>query len=199
MSKSKGASAKKNTARASKHIDFGKIPLRQVVALIREQLEKSGYDPVLTGKACAAVYIGSQAKLETVDFVIEEYNINELDAAMKKFGFKRLGMHTYKSAKAPFDIVFLPPPLSVGDDVVGKIDTLRARTGKVKLLTPTDCVRQRLSMYYRWGDKEAFEDALKMSKRYEIDFDLVKKWSEWEWCSENYEEFEKALKENTGK
>ncbi len=184
----------RKTRRRSKAIDFNKISLRQTVARIREHLEESGYDPVLTGKACAGVYIGTQVKPQVLEFVLKEYNINELDDAMKQIGFKRTSVNTYESKRSPFDIIFLPPPLTVGDDLVDEVVTVRARPGKVKLLNPTDCVRQRLSAFYRWGDNEALAEAVMVAKRHDIDMELVKRWSDWEWASDRYEEFIEKLK-----
>ncbi|MFH1830349.1 MAG: hypothetical protein ABH871_06195 [Pseudomonadota bacterium] len=182
------------STRKSKAVDYNKLSLRQTVAQIREHLEKAGFDPVLTGKACAGVYMGAQQKPKAIEFVVKEYNVNELDDAMKKIGFKLTSMNTYENKRSPFDIVFLPPPLTVGDDLVDDVVMVRARPGKVKLLNPTDCVRQRLSVYYRWGDADALAEAVQVAKRNDIDMELVKRWSEWEWASDRYEEFVKALK-----
>lgn len=180
-------------ARKPKGTDFNKISLRQSIAKIREHLENAGYDPVLTGKACAAVYIGARTKPHVLEFVIKEYNINELDDAMKKIGFKSTSMNTYESKRSPFDIIFLPPPLTVGDDVVDEVVTVRARPGKIKLLNATDCVRQRLATFYRWGDDEALAEAVLVARQNDIDMELVKRWSEWEWASDRYEVFIEKL------
>jgi len=49
-------------------------------------------------------------------------------------------------------------------------------------------------MFYRWNDREALEDALKVTGKHEIDMELVRRWSDWEWASESYEEFVKLIK-----
>jgi len=178
----------------AKSIDFSTLTLRQAVARLSEHLEEAGQEPVLTGSACAAIYVGAAIKPRVINFVIGEYTSGELDGTMKKLGFQRSSMNHYESKNSPYDVVFSPPPLAVGDDVVRDIATAQARPGKFMLLSPTDCVRQRLSMFYRWGDVDAFAEAVEVARRHEIDLDLVKRWSQWEWCSDKFEEFISAIK-----
>jgi len=112
---------------------------------------------------------------------------------MRAIGFNRTGLYTYEGRKSPLDVIFSPPPLAVGDDMIRNVDEIKVRGGSIKLLTPTDCTRQRLSMYYRWGDHEAFGEAVEMALQYEVDMDLIKRWSDWEWCADRYEEFAEEL------
>lgn len=197
VKKAKAAGKKKTAVKkgSTKSADFTKCTLRQIIARISEHLEEADYAPVLTSSACAAIYVGPSLKPSVIEFVIDEYNASELDSTMRAIGFKRVSMNHYESSKAPYDIVFDPPPLAVGDDVVKDIATASARPGKFKLLNPTDCVRQRLSMFYRWGDKDAFYEAVEVVKKHKIDMDLVRRWSEWEWCTDKYEEFVRQLEE----
>jgi len=173
--------------------DFSRLSIKQIVARIREHLLQAGYDPVLTGRACAAVYLGKGVEAKAIDFVLKEYEVPELADTMHAIGFDRSGLYAYESKRCPLDVIFAPPPLAVGDDLVKQIDELRVRGGRIRLLNPTDCTRQRLAMYYRWGDKDGFEEAVRMALEHEVDMDLIKKWSAWEWCTDRYEEFEAEL------
>lgn len=201
--KKKAAARRKPAARAGKKppakvrltkaIDFRKLSLRQAIARLCEHFVEADYDSVLAGSACAAIYVGPSLKPKVVNFFIGEYTTADLDRTMAEIGFARSSMNHYESDAAPFDIVFLPPPLAVGDDVVRDVTTAQARPGKFQLLSATDCVRQRLSMFYRWGDRDAFYEAVEVAKKQKIDMELVKRWSEWEWCTDKYEEFIKEL------
>jgi hypothetical protein len=185
------AKAKTGPKRVSK--DFSKLSIKQIVARIREHLVQAGYDPVLTGRACAGVYLGKGVDAKAIDFVLKEYEVPELADTMKAIGFERSGLYAYESKRCPLDVIFAPPPLAVGDDLVKQIDEIRVRGGRIKLLSPTDCTRQRLAMYYRWGDEDGFEEAVRMAMEYEVDMDLIKRWSAWEWCTDRYVEFEAEL------
>ncbi len=187
----KRVSPGKKVARAPKvaAISFEGLSLRQIAAKVSDYLEKTGYGPALTGRACAAIHVGALIKPKSLDFVLREYQVNELADAMRAIGFTNTEMNTFESKRCPFSVVFSPPPISVGDDIVDSLQILKTRDGMIRMLDPTDCVRQRLSMFYRWGDREAFDDAIQVATRHPVDLDLVKRWSEWEWCSDRYDEF----------
>ena len=177
--------------------DFDGVPLRQIAARLRAHLVAHGLDPVLTGRACASIYAGGNIKPRTLEFVLAEYSVGELEDAMRELGFRADGGSAYASKRCPVDVVFMPPPLSVGDDVVQSTSLVRSAGGEVRLLTPTDCVRERLSMYYQWGDREAFQDAVDVARNHPITFDIVKSWSDHEWYADRYAEFLSALEETS--
>jgi len=179
--------------------NFQGLPVKQIAAQISGYLSQFGFDPVLTGRAAAAAHIGAKVRAKSIDFVLAEHEVPELAEAMRSIGFSRTGLYTYESRRCPVDVIFSPPPLAVGDDLVKEITEIKVKGNPMKLLNPTDACRQRLSMYYRWGDKEAFEDAVELALKHKIDMDLVRKWSDWEWCMDRYMEFEKKLKAERSK
>jgi hypothetical protein len=186
--------APQKVARCSRG-SFAGLPLRQLVAKLRAHLGAHGFAPVLTGRACAAIYAGSAIKPRAIDFVVDEYSVNQLDDAMNEVGFADAGGHTYTNKRCPLDVVFLPPPLAVGDDIVRQVAALRTREGPILILSPTDSVRERLAAYYQWGDREALAEALQVARRHEVDLALVKRWSEHEWFADRYAEFVGMLQE----
>jgi len=46
-----------------------------------------------------------------------------------------------------------------------------------------------LSTYYRWGDEEAFEDAVQIAIKRKIDIKLVERWSSREWAMDKFRDF----------
>jgi hypothetical protein len=63
------------------------------------------------------------------------------------------------------------------------------------MLSPTDCVKDRLAAFYHWGDNQALEQAILVSHDQEIDLDNIKQWSEREGAQERFEKFKKMLEE----
>jgi len=57
---------------------------------------------------------------------------------------------------------------------------LKFDTGKLYLLTPTDCVKDRLAAYYFWNDLQALEQAKWVAERHEINIKEVQRWSQIE-------------------
>ncbi len=194
------AAAKPAKAAALRPIDFAGLSTRQIVARLFNVLTERNYDPVLIAHGCAAFYSAAVSP-KAVEFVISDFSLNELARQMAQLGFHADGMTAFTSPRCPVEVILSPPPLAAGDDVVRTIATVKTRDGTVRMLTETDCVRQLLSMFYRWGDRDAFRDAVEVARacRDRIDLELVKRWSEWEWCMEKYEEFLKQLNEKPKK
>jgi hypothetical protein len=162
-------------------------------AAVCQALTDSGFDPVLTGRACASVYANHSIKVEAMDFVVSEYIVDEIRSKMKSLGFACKVHRTFGSKECPFEVSFLPPPVVVGDAVVDELNTIKTSKGTLRLLNPTDCVRQRLSTYYRFGNRHALDDAVIVAKKFKVDMDLIERWSHWEWASDKFEVFKGML------
>jgi len=74
---------------------------------------------------------------------------------MEEFGFREVGRH-YAHPDTDFFVEFPPGPLSVRTEPVARIDELRLETGNLRIISPTDCVKDRLSAYYHWGESAMF-------------------------------------------
>lgn len=186
---------KKVVKRAAKRIRvlpaLKRMELRELAAFIGSKLHEVGLDPVLVGKACCALYLGSRIPPASIEFVICRYEVKEVAEVMAGLGLESKGMHLFKGADLAYEVNVLAPPLSVGDEIVCEVKTIKTKCGELKLLTPNDCVRSRLSMYYRWGDRKRLEEAVAVSKRFrsQLNIEGIRRWSEWEWCSDKFAEY----------
>ena len=79
-----------------------------------------------------------------------------------------------------FSIEFPPGPLGIGDEYVMQVDEIETETGCFKLLSPTDCVKDRLSWYYHANDLECLRQAMLVASAHEIDLANVEAWSKRE-------------------
>ncbi len=199
-SKKKAAVSKKalsSVARIAKSkalkISLEGLSFKESIAAVCDALRKSGFDPVLTGRSCAAIYSGEIQKPQHADFVISEYISDEIRSLMKRMGFSYEGHRTYKCRHQPYAVVFHPPPLTVGDNVVDSIAELKTPSGVLHLLNPTDCVRQRLAVYYRFSEDDALDDAVRVARSHGVDLKLVERWSHWEWAIDKFHYFMKLL------
>ena len=80
----------------------------------------------------------------------------------------------------------LAGPLSIGSEPVKEIATVQLSTGKLSLLSPTDCVKDRLAAYYHWNDLQCLEQAVMVALDNRIDLKEVERWSRVE---NKYQEF----------
>ena len=47
----------------------------------------------------------------------------------------------------------------------------------LKLLSPTDCIKDRLAAYYHWNDIQSLDQAILVAKGNKIDLKEIERWS----------------------
>lgn len=110
----------------------------------------------------------------------------------KNLGFQPETRH-FKHDDTPFIVEFLSPPLSVGQEPVNEIKTIEKNGRKLKLLSPTDCVKDRLAAYYHWNDRPSLEQAVRVSLAQSVDLEEIRRWSSHEGMAEKYLDFLEEL------
>jgi len=196
VKKSVKKKAKKKTKKAPKKkykVSWGELSAREAAAFLADYLADHEVNTMLTGSTCAACYVNSITP-KSVDLVTPIYHVEKMTKLMKKVGLKSNELRTFFHSKAPFDIHFLPPPVTSGDSRVEELVVQETIYGQMNILGITDCVMQRLAQWYHWGELDAFEEALLLAKNYKVDFAQIKLWSSREWATEKFTEFMKALK-----
>mgnify|MGYP006298410697 CR=1 FL=1 len=74
-----------------------------------------------------------------------------------------------------------------------KIDEIRVPTGILKIISPTDCVKDRLAWFYHDNDTECLEQAVFVAEATDIDLAEIKRWSEAEGKSHKFAEIRERL------
>jgi len=160
-----------------------------LAAFVQTHLRAKGIDAVLTGGAVVALYSDGRYTSADINLVDQGFSsAHKIKQAMMEIGFSKSG-HLYGHPETDYFIDFLAPPLSVGREPVKEIHDLRLATGMLRLLSPTDCVKDRLASYYFFNDLQAFEQALLVTQVRSVDLAEVQRWSEAGGMSEKFEEF----------
>ena len=81
----------------------------------------------------------------------------------------------------------------MGDEPVKNFSQRNIATGTLKLLTATDCIKDRLSAYYHWQDRQSLQQALSVARKHAFDIENIKGWSKREGMEEKFAEFQAAL------
>jgi hypothetical protein len=66
-------------------------------------------------------------------------------------------------------------------------------TGTLRLLSATDCIKDRLAAYYHWDDLQALEQAKMVAAKHEIDLEEIRRWSKVENKSVKFENIKNEL------
>lgn len=170
--------------------DWKNIEIKDLAVLISAELKKHGVDAVLVGGACVSIY--SHNKYESLDLdYISHTDMKELGRIMEGIGFyKKSGRH-FEHDECPFLVEFPAPPVAIGKEMpIVKFNRIKS----VVLLTPTDCVKDRLAAYYSWNDPQSLQQALMVAKAQKVNMSNIKEWSEIEGAADKYERFTSLLK-----
>ena len=156
-------------------MDFSRITLPDLASLIFTVLKENGINAVLVGGACVSIYSENQYQSYDLDFVSYE-SIKTIEKPLSKLGFKRKGRY-FSHERCPYLIDFVNPPIAVGQEPIKKFKTLKIKSGSLMLLTPEDCVKDRLAAFFHWDDMQALEQALMVAKKHSVNIDAIQSWA----------------------
>ena len=167
--------------------------LGELGAFVCSHLENRGIRVTLTGGACVSIYSENKYQSLDLDFIEELPTTRQsLKKALAEIGFVEENRY-FRHPDTQFFLEFPSGPLSVGSEPVRDITILEFSTGRLRLISPTASVMDRLAAYYHWEDRQSFEQALLVARNQEIDLLRIRKWSEKEGKVEEFETFLVAL------
>lgn len=173
-------------------IDWATVSLKELAGFISEELRKRGVDTVLVGGACVTIYSENRYQSYDLDYVTYE-DMNKVRKALQELGFTERNRY-FQHEGCQWLVEFVSPPVAVGNESVQEFNSLATSLGTIKLLKPVDSVKDRLSSFYHWGDKQGLEQAVDICLEQKIDFSEVEKWSIQEEQEKKFRVFEELLR-----
>lgn len=165
----------------------------ELAAYIQMELRKKSIDVVLSGGAAVSIYTSNEYVSYDIDLVINHFaNRKIIKAVMEDIGFNEVGRH-FEHPDTILFVEFPAGPLSIGAEPVGKIDEIRFETGVLRVISPTDSVKDRLAGYYHWGDQQSLIQATIIAREQDIDLEEIKRWSIAEGKLDEFEKIEEKL------
>jgi hypothetical protein len=175
------------------------LSLPDLAAVICDACKRNGIDIVLSGGACVSIYTRNAYESFDLDFVLLSHVRRKMiRPVLEALGFREDGRH-YRHPDTPYIVEFLSPPLSVGGEPVREINEIRRGKMILRLLSPTDCVKDRLAAFYHWNDKPSLDQALMVCKDNPVDLREVRRWSMNEGMKDKFKLFKEALAESGSK
>ncbi len=170
------------------------LSLKELAAYVSHHLRENGIDNVLTGGACVSIYTKNRYLSYDLDFVnIADAPLSKIDAALDRIGFKKQG-RIYVNDAVRYSVDILNPPLSIGEDKINNIRVMTFKKMVLKLLSPTDSVKDRLAAFYFWNDRQALEQAVLICRDNQVDFKNIARWSEKENEKDKFKMFMNKIK-----
>ena len=168
------------------------LPVAELAAVVSEALASAGLDAVLSGGSVVTIYSDNEYQSFDLDFVTTE-RMNRLEDVMASIGYQRASGRHFEHPSSRYLVEFPSGPLSVGDEVLRDTGRVTTPVGTIRLLTPTQCVMDRLASYYHWSDPQGLEQALMVAKRHEVILDDLKNWSIREGHAAGFDRFKQRL------
>lgn len=167
----------------------------ELAGLVCQSLQDAGVIVTLTGGACVAIWSEGKYVSDDLDF-IEEGPVprRKIREVLKRLGFAEKGRH-FVHPDTKFFVEFPTGPLTVGDQRVERVAERKTPTGTLRLLWPTDCVKDRLAAYFHWNDRQSLEQALLVAQAQTIDLEDIRRWAKSERNEAKFRVFERRVKE----
>jgi hypothetical protein len=165
----------------------------ELAAFIQEALQKEGITVVLSGGSAASFYSSNKYVSKDLDLINAGFaRRSRINSVMEKIGFKEKGRF-FITPETQFFVEFPDGPLSVGEEPVKEISEYELSTGTLRVVSPTDCVKDRLCTFYFWNDRQGLAQAILVAKSQNVDLKEIKRWSKAEGKEQEYELFKEKL------
>ncbi|MEZ4873395.1 MAG: nucleotidyltransferase [Bdellovibrionales bacterium] len=174
--------------------DFKNCSEEALWKYVASHLNKKGIDTVLVGGAVVSIYTKGAYKSGDLDFITTNLFVDDLPEAMAEIGFKKTSKRHYEHPECPHLFVEFPPgPIGIGEELNIEPDVMNVKGAAIKILSPTDSVKDRLASYIHFQDRDGLDQALLIAKSQPIKLDAVLKWCEREGAIDAFEEFKQGL------
>jgi hypothetical protein len=144
------------------------MSIEQLGAIVCQALKDAGIDAFLSGGAVVSIYSNNPFESFDLDFV--------------SFADRR-------KIKAVM-VEFPGTALVIGDEPIREFAERVVEGKTLKLLTPTDCVKDRLAAYIHWGDRQGLEQAALVASQHACKLAQVEKFCQAEGSVSAFREFE---------
>ena len=161
----------------------------EIASYICQQLLDINIKTTLSGGFCVEIYSFGEYTSMDIDLIDQSiFKHNEIMIKMKELGFTEEGKH-FRHPDTKYTVEFPASPLAIGSELVKEITEIETRYGVLRLITPTDSVKDRLIAYYAWNDDRSLEQAILVAINNNINLNNIRSWSEKEQELEKYEHF----------
>ena len=165
----------------------------EIAAYIADHLHRSCIKVVLTGGSCVSIYTDNRYQSYDLDFIEEGRSTRKkIASVLAQLGFREKERY-FTHPDTPYFVEFPYGPLAIGDEPVRDIAQLEFATGSLRLLSPTDCVKDRLANYYHWKDRQCLDQAVMVAADAAIDLAEIERWSRHEGMPEEFQRIKVLL------
>jgi hypothetical protein len=166
----------------------------ELAGLVSAEFQKNSINVVLSGGSCVSIYSQEKYVSMDLDFVNAAFTKRErIREVMESLGFHEENRY-FRHPEADLLVEFPPGPLGVGEEPVKQINELQTGAGALRIISPTDCVKDRLTWYYHDRDIECLRQAVLVANHNAIDLKEIERWSKVEGKSREFNTIKEQLR-----
>ena len=176
--------------------------VEEVAAIVSSALERAGITATLSGGGAVTIYSNNEYRSRDLDFVTSAM-IADLKPVLEDLGFEHTGvprMSQFSHSDVEWYVEFPPSPLTFGNLLVNPEECalIELPVGKLRIITPTQSVMDRLAAAYAWQDPQSRDQAAMVAANQEIDWKALRTWfaNEGE-PEEEFRRFKNSVKART--
>jgi hypothetical protein len=166
--------------------------IEEIAGTVSAALTAAGITAVLSGGAAVQIYSSGLYVSRDLDFVSPAGH-REIEAVLAALGFVRQGGRHFVHPSCPYTLEFPVWPLAVGRQIIQAWATRQVGSLSLQILTPTQCVMDRLAAFYHWRDRQALDQAVAVARAQSVDLNEIRCWSSAEDRALEHEEFVRVL------
>lgn len=149
----------------------------ELAAFVAAEFRRRKINVVLSGGSCVSIYCAEKYVSMDLDFVNAGFAKRAaIRDTMVSLGFSEENRY-FRHPDTELLVEFPPGPLGVGEEPVKQIDEISTDTGVVRIISATDCVKDRLAWYYHDNDTECLEQAALVAAAHDVDIGEIERWS----------------------
>jgi len=144
-------------------------------------LENAGISSVLVGGAAVVIHTEGRYRTTNLDLVPDDFMRREIAEILRGLGFGAPRNRNFVHPECPhLSIRFPMAPVEIGGDLPGELDEVEVHGRRLRLLSPTDCVNDRLAGYVHQGSRTFFDQAVLVCihQPARVDLERVERWCE---------------------
>jgi hypothetical protein len=154
--------------------------VEEVAAIVSDALERAGIMATLSGGSAVTIYSNNEYLSRDLDFVTSAM-IADLKPVLESLGFDHTGVPRLSQFTHPhvqWYVEFPPSPLTFGHLYVSPEDcaVIELPVGKLRIITPTQSVMDRLAAAYAWKDAQSRDQAIMVAANQDIDWEILRDW-----------------------
>ena len=166
----------------------------ELAAYVQDALQRTGISVVLSGGSAVSFYSSNQYVSKDLDLINTNFaRRRDIRSVMEQIGFQEKGRY-FTNPESAYFVEFPDGPLAVGEEPVKEISDFKLTTGTLRVISATDCVKDRLCAYYFWNDQQGLAQAVLVTKGQRVDLKEVKRWSIAEGKGQEFGVFQSKLK-----